>query len=187
VDWTFEYPLRTERLDLRPHRLDDLDDLVVFHSDPEVTRYIPWPARTRQQTLDALRVKLDRIVARAPGDWIVLAIEERSTGTVIGEVLIKREADGQAEVGYVIRADRQGQGLATEAVVGILDAASERFGLTTVDAVVEPPNTASARLLTRLGFIEHARERQGDVKLIRFRRAHRIDSGSNSRADTTSK
>lgn len=171
MDWVFDYPLVTERLDLRPHRLDDLDDLVVFHSDPETTRYIPWPVRTREQTLEALRIKLDRTVARAPGDWIVLAIEERSTGTVIGEVLIKREADGQAEVGYVIRTDRQGQGLATEAVVGILDAARDTLGVTTVDAVVEAPNTASARLLTRLGFTEHAREHKDTVELIRFRRA----------------
>lgn len=172
MDWNFEYPLITERLDLRPHRVDDLDDLIVFHSDPEITRYIPWPVRTREQTLEALRVKLDRTVARAPGDWIVLAIEERSTGTVIGEVLIKRDADGQAEVGYVIRADRHGQGLATEAVVGILDAAQAAFGVTTFDAVVEAPNVASARLLTRLGFTEHAREHEDSVELIRFRRAY---------------
>ena len=169
MDWAFDYPLSTERLELRPHRLDDLADLVVFHSDPEVTRYIPWPVRTLEQTREALRVKLDRTVARTPGDWIVLAIEERSTGTVIGEVLLKREADGRAEVGYVIRADRQGQGLATEAVVGILDAARESFGVTTVDAVIEAPNSASARLLTRLGFAEHTREHEGDVELIHFR------------------
>jgi hypothetical protein len=35
------YPLRTERLDLRPHRMDDLDDLYAFHSRPDVVRYTP--------------------------------------------------------------------------------------------------------------------------------------------------
>ena len=170
MDWTFDYPLSTERLDLRPHRLDDLDDLVVFHSDPEVTRYIPWPARTVEQTREALLVKLDRTAARVVGDWIVLAIEERETGTVIGEVLLKREVDDKAEVGYVIRADRQGRGLATEAVVGILDASRIQLGVTVVDAVVEAPNSASARLLTRLGFEERKREHEGEVELIRFRR-----------------
>ena len=168
MDWTFEYPITTARLDLRPHRLDDLDDLVVFHSDPEVTRYIPWPVRTVEQTREALRIKLDRTAARAIGDWIVLAIEERETGTVIGEVLLKRESDREGEVGYVIRPDRQGKGLAGEAVVAMIELARERFGVDVVHAVIEAPNAASARLLTRLGFVESGREVDDGVELVHF-------------------
>lgn len=35
--WAPDYPIRTSRLLLRPHLESDLDDLVPFHSDPEVT------------------------------------------------------------------------------------------------------------------------------------------------------
>ncbi len=55
------YPLRTERLDLRPHRPDDLEDLFAFHSRPEVVRYVPWPLRDREQTRAALQVKLGQV------------------------------------------------------------------------------------------------------------------------------
>jgi RimJ/RimL family protein N-acetyltransferase len=151
--WAFDLPLTTDRLRLRAHRTEDLDDLVVFHGDPLVTRYIPWPTRTREQTREALAVKLGRTRAAAPGDWIVLAVEERSTGTVVGEVLVKREEeDGRAEVGYALRTDRQGQGLASEAVTALLDAAAEAFGVVDVRAIVVDGNDASARLLVRLGF-----------------------------------
>lgn len=150
--WAFDLPLTTDRLLLRAHRVEDLDDLVVFHGDPLVTRFIPWPTRTREQTREALAVKLDRTRAEAPGDWIVLAMEERSTGTVVGEVLVKREGGGRAEVGYALRTDRQGQGLASEAVTALLDAAAEELGVVDVRAIVVDGNDASARLLVRLGF-----------------------------------
>ena len=70
-----ELPLRTERLVLREHRADDLDDLVVFHSDPDVVRWTPWPVRDRAATEAALAFKLDRVALEEPGQWLVLAIE----------------------------------------------------------------------------------------------------------------
>ena len=152
--WAPALPIETPRLLLRLHVPDDLDDLVVFHSDPVTTRYIPWPVRTRRQTLEALEKKYAAGVAANDGDWIVLAIEEKATGTVIGEVLLKR--GDVPEVGYVIRRDREGQGLASEAVSAMLAVA--RTYAAQVKAVVEPGNGASVRLLERLGFEQAGRE-----------------------------
>ena len=45
-----DLPRTTERLLLRVHRRDDLEDLVRFHGDPEVVRFIPWPQRDRAAT-----------------------------------------------------------------------------------------------------------------------------------------
>lgn len=147
--WELDLPLVTPRLLLRGHRPDDLDDLLVFHSDPAITRYIPWPVRDREQTRAALAGKLGRTTAR-PGEWLMLAVEERATGTVVGEALLKH-AD-EPEVGYVLRTDRQGQGLATEAVTALLAAATSSWQVSRVVAVVVDGNDASTRLLERLGF-----------------------------------
>jgi RimJ/RimL family protein N-acetyltransferase len=168
VIWTFNYPLRTERLDLRPHTLADLDDLEVFHGDPDVTRYIPWPVRDREQVRAALVAKIPQISASAAGEWIVLAVEQRSSGRVIGEVLLKRESDSVAEIGYAFARQGQGKGLATEAVVSLMSAAQRQLGILTFDAVVEQPNVASARLLTRAGFTPAPSTEPG---LLSFRRA----------------
>ena len=53
-----DVPIFTDRLVLRPHRMADLDDLVRFHGDPDVVRYLPWPVRDRAATEQALRMKL---------------------------------------------------------------------------------------------------------------------------------
>jgi RimJ/RimL family protein N-acetyltransferase len=167
VIWTFDYPLRTERLLLRPHTLDDLDDLVVFHSDPEVTRYTPWPVRDREQTREVLAVKVGQASASSPGDWVSLAIEEVRSGRVIGEIVLKRKSDTEAELGYALATSAQGQGFVAEAATFLLAEVARSLDVTTIDASVEKPNVASVRVLDRLGFIRIASE---DPHLLTFRR-----------------
>ncbi|MDN3310444.1 GNAT family N-acetyltransferase [Microbacterium oryzae] len=150
--WSPALPVTTDRLILRRHELRDLDDLVRFHSDPDTVRYLPWPVRDRDQTLAALEKKLDQHQATADGEWIVLAVEERASGEVIGELDLKRAGDGRAELGYVIRRDRQGRGLAREAVIPLLRYAFEKLDLDAVDAFISPGNAASTRFAERLGF-----------------------------------
>ncbi len=154
-----DFPLRTERLDLRPHRMEDLDDLARFHGDPEVVRWIPWPQRDREATETALRAKLDQGVLREPGQWLVLAIEHRESATVIGEVLLKWESatDRQGELGFALGRDHQGQGYAAEAAREMLRLGFEDLGLHRIVGVCIEQNHDSARLLQRLGFRREAR------------------------------
>jgi RimJ/RimL family protein N-acetyltransferase len=152
-------------LRLRPHRPGDLDDMLVYHSDPEVVRYIPWPVRTRDQTREALAMRLHQGTAHAVGEWLVLAMEETDTGTVIGEVLLKRSDDKNrvGELGYAMRSDRQGKGLASEAVRAMLNLGFRTFGLTSITAAVESPNMASRRLLERFGFARDESLDEGEL------------------------
>ena len=147
------YPLVTERLRLRPHHEDDLDDLVAFHSLPEVVRYVPWPVRDREQTRAALHAKLGRDALRAPGEWLVLAVELRATGRVVGEVLLKWDSDvsRQGELGFALHPDAQGKGLGAEAAQAMLRLGFDELGLHRISAVCIAGNERSARLLTRLG------------------------------------
>lgn len=150
-------PLETERLVLRPHRMDDLDDLVVFHGDPDVVRYVPWPVRDRAATEETLRAKLTQTELLAHGQWLVLAVELRSTGTVIGEVLLKWASDRQGEVGFAFAREHQGRGYAAEAATAMLRLGFDDLGFHRITAVVVDRNEASARLLGRLGFRQEAR------------------------------
>ncbi|MFF0270492.1 GNAT family N-acetyltransferase [Kribbella sp. NPDC004536] len=152
------YPLLTERLELRPHRMDDLDDLYAFHSRPEVVRYTPWPVRDREETRVALERKLPQGALTEPGQWLVLAIELRETGTVIGEVLLKWASaeDRQGEIGFALHTDYQGKGLAAEAAREILRVGFEELGLHRIVAILDDRNTPSAQLLERLGMRREA-------------------------------
>jgi RimJ/RimL family protein N-acetyltransferase len=158
IPWAPEYPVTTERLLLRPHRLEDLGDLLVYHSDPEVVRYIPWPVRSRAETRAALEKRIEQGTVVEEGQWLVLAIVLRDSGRVIGEVLLKydSETDARGELGYAIARDVAGNGYATEAATAMLSLGFEDFGLHRIVASLDARNTASAHLLERLGMRREA-------------------------------
>ncbi|MCW2530409.1 MAG: GCN5-related N-acetyltransferase [Pseudonocardiales bacterium] len=148
-----DFPIQTARLDLRPHRMSDLDDLVEFHSDPGVVRYIPWPVRDREATRATLRDKLARHTLTGAGQWLVLAVELRETGKVIGEILLKWESEEhrQGEIGYAYNAAFHRQGFATEAAAAILDYGFSTMALHRIVGKCDARNHGSARVLAGLG------------------------------------
>lgn len=152
-----QLPIETERLVLRPHRMADLDDLAVFHGDPEVVRFVPWPVRDRAATEEALRVKITQTALVAHGQWLVLAVEVRETGTVVGEVLLKWASDRQGEVGFAFARSHQGQGYAAEAARAMLRLGFDGLGFHRITAIVIDGNDPSVRLLERLGLRQEAR------------------------------
>ena len=155
--WRPALPLLTERLELRVHRADDVDDMLQFRSDPEVVRYVPWPVSTRADVEEALSKRLTADTVDAPGDWLILAIVLRETGQVIGEVLLKNSGEDAAELGYALHRSFHGMGLAREAAEAMLDLGVREFGLRRITAQLDERNTASAALLERLGFTLHRR------------------------------
>jgi RimJ/RimL family protein N-acetyltransferase len=145
--------LRTARLDLRQHRETDLDDLLVFHSDPGVTRFTPWPVRDREMTREALARRIPQDHVDGQGEALCLAIEHRADARVIGEVILfwHSEEDHQGEIGYALATAYHRQGLAGEAVVPVLDWGFTHLGLRRISATVISTNRASVAVLAKLG------------------------------------
>lgn len=143
--------------------MEDLDDLVRFHGDPEVVRYVPWPVRDRAATEAVLLRKLDQAQLTEPGQWLVLAVEQLATARVIGEVLLKWAEEGQGEIGFAFARDVHGQGYAREAAEAMLAVAFDHLGLRRVTAVTSEGNRESQRLLQRLGFEREARFVEGGL------------------------
>jgi len=160
MPWAPQLPILTERLELRVHRLDDVDDMLEFRSDPEVVRYVPWPVSTRADVEEALQKRLSAGRVDAVGDWLILAIVLRETGQVIGEVLLKNSGEDAAELGYALHRSFHGMGLAREAAKAMLELGIDGLGLRRIIAELDERNTASAALLERLGFTLHRRYRE---------------------------
>ncbi len=150
------YPLRTERPVLRPWRLDDLDTFHRLRRDPEVVRYLYDEPLTRDLA-DAKLRSLNSSIA-APGDWINVAVEVAATGEVAGDVGIGwiSEVHQQVELGYTFFAAHRGQGYATEASAAMVGLAFTGLGAHRLSARLDARNTASARVLERLGFRREA-------------------------------
>jgi RimJ/RimL family protein N-acetyltransferase len=157
---TVGYPVRTARLLLRPFAAGDLDAVYDLQSRPDVTRYLLYDVRDREQARESLR---ERIRAGQPGhdsDHLILALAVvlPETGAVIGDVglfWLSRE-HRQGEVGYVIHPDQAGHGYATEAARAMLGLGFGSFGLHRIVGRLDARNTASARVLERLGMRREA-------------------------------
>ena len=148
-----DLPLRTERLVLRAFRPDDLEPLLVFHSDPQSVRYVPYPPRDRSAVATVLQRKVLSTELRADGDLVELAVELAADGTVVGDVLLalRSREHGTLEVGYIFSPAFAGRGYATEAVRALLGLAFGPLGARRVIARVDARNVASIALLERLG------------------------------------
>ncbi|MEV4460058.1 GNAT family protein [Microbispora sp. NPDC049633] len=156
--FTPPYPITTPRLVLRPFAEADLDDLHAFHSLPEVTRHLYWDARTREETKAALDRKIACASLGEDGDVLSVAAALAGGGPVIGDLtlFLRSREHRQGEIGFVFNPACQGRGLATEAAREILRIGFEGLGLHRVHGNCDARNTASARLMERLGMRKEA-------------------------------
>ena len=150
--------LKSPRLILRPFRDPDLDVFAEYRSDPDVARYQSWtPPYTKDQAI-ALMKGMDSIQPGTPGMWLQLAVERQCQPGIIGDCAFQVFADGprQAQVGYTFSRSYQKQGYAAEAVRCLLDYLFGELHLHRVTATCDVENTASFRLLERVGMRREA-------------------------------
>ena len=151
--------LEAERLRLRAPRESDAESLFAVFSNPEVTRYWshpPWTDRAQATEL------IDDICRRAlDGQLWQWAITEHADDRLIGTVTLfsMNRNHRRCEVGFALRSDRWGQGLAREALSRAMRYAESEVGMRRFEADVDPDNAASLGLLRRLGFEEEGRAR----------------------------
>ena len=143
--------LKTPRLVLTPPRPADAADLVAAANDPDVVRWLarvphPYTARDAAFFLDIV----------APAECVYLA-RRRDTGALVGSIGLKPRPAGEGELGYWLARAEWGNGFATEAGRAIVALAFGPLGLGRLTATVVEHNTASARVLAKLGFVETGR------------------------------
>ena len=142
--------IETERLFFRKFELDDLPMLIEQRSDPDVNKYL---GGTRMQNPDALAKRIrfymscydSHGVGMCPMFW-------KETGEMIGAAgLQPLEDTGEIEVGYSIIKPFWGRGIGTEAAKGWLTFGFNELGLERIVAVAIEENTASRRIMEKLG------------------------------------
>jgi RimJ/RimL family protein N-acetyltransferase len=160
-----DYPIKTRRLILRPFTESDLDDLYAIQSLPEVARYLYWEPRDREQVRQALLSMVRGWALMTEGDVLALAVVLPSTGTVIGDVILKWTSieHRQGEIGYVFHPGYGGQGFATEAATVLLRLGFDDLRLHRIIGRIDGRNTASARVLERLRMRREAHFIQNEI------------------------
>ncbi|MET1061122.1 MAG: GNAT family N-acetyltransferase [Nocardioides sp.] len=148
------WPVRTERLTLRRARPEDLPAIGAYRVLPAVNEWLPTAPLTPEEHVAHISGKSD-------GMERTFVIEH--DGTVIGDLYLavqdawgqvevaERTNEVQAEVGWCLDPAYQGRGYASEAVAGLLRVCFVDLGLRRVVANSFAGNTASWRLMERLG------------------------------------
>lgn len=146
--------LETERLVLRPWRVEDAPELraVLDSNDAHLRPWIPFMV-DEPRNLEGTRAWLEEIVeAFRSGAARRYRIDRRDVAGLVGEVmLIDRVAGDAIECGYWLDARVEGQGYATEAVERLMIHAFEDLGVSGVEFHCDERNGASNALPPRLG------------------------------------
>jgi len=137
----------TERLVLRPLRIDDAEALHPMYSDAEANTYGSHPATT---TFEESHARLEKAIADTA--WRAWAVTLKGDDTAIGTVASYEKRQGKVtEIGYVLKRTYWGSGLVTEAVATLIDLLFAE-GQRRVFADTDPDNAPSIAVLKRLGF-----------------------------------
>jgi len=151
--------LQTPRLTLRPFMEDDIPAFSRYRSAPEVARYQGWEAPYSLKQAVQFINHMKAATPGEPGQWYQIAFERKSDGVLIGDCVFKILEDDthQAEIGFTLARDYQGQGYASEGVSRLLQYLFEEMNLHRVRGNCDPQNEASIRLMKGLGMRHEGR------------------------------
>ncbi|GAB4474239.1 MAG: GNAT family N-acetyltransferase [Anaerolineae bacterium] len=144
--------IETERLRLRLFRMGDVDDYYrLIYADPEVMRYLPGGApRPHVKAVEAIAYFIGYQDLHGYSLW---AVERRADGAFLGHcgLVLLPHGGGKVEIAYAIGRPYWGQGFTTEAAHATLRFGFERLELPAIYALAVPENTASTRVMEKIG------------------------------------
>ena len=146
-----EIEIKTERLKLRPLRLQDLNDVHTYASDLENTRYMLFlPNDTLEETEAFLRSAQQEWQREQPEDY-EFGIE--LDGHVIGAVSVYLTEDRtEGEMGWILNKRFWRKGYMLEAAMTVRNYAIQKLGVMRLVAHCDDRNEPSWRLMEKLSF-----------------------------------
>ncbi|MSW68992.1 MAG: GNAT family N-acetyltransferase [Actinobacteria bacterium] len=147
------WPLRTERLVLRPYEPRDAEAFVEAWASEEWSSLLLSRPMNRAEVVEMVR----RRTAAASDEFVSLVVEHE--GVVVGDSLLHLQGTGmsEGEIGWTVLPQHAARGFATEAAREVLRLGFEHYGLRRIVANLDARNHRSAALCERLGM-----RREGD-------------------------
>jgi ribosomal-protein-alanine N-acetyltransferase len=143
--------LETERLYLRPIKTADTPAVFEYAHDPEMTHYTLWSQhRSLEDSMLFVEQILASYAAGRPAPWAVVRKEDMQMIGTTGFVHWF-PSHGRAEIGYAIGRKWWAKGYASEAARSALAFGFKKMLCNRIEAVCNVPNTASARVMEKIG------------------------------------
>ena len=158
--------IETERLLIRPFKLEDIEPSYLMNLDAEVSQYTGDGGIVSKKEIER------RIVENVFGDYKKhgfgrLAVELKGADKFIGFTGLKYLEDlEEVDLGYRFMKEYWGNGIATESGKACLDLGFNKLGLKRMIAMVLPENKNSIHVLEKLNF-EFEKEMIEDGLLVK--------------------
>ncbi|WP_291129128.1 GNAT family N-acetyltransferase [Flavobacterium sp. UBA7682] len=148
--------IETERLLLRRIDQNDVEEVLALRGNPETMKYIPRPlAKTKEEALVHIAMIEEKIENNTGINWGITIKGSNKIIGIIGHYRIQPE-NHRAEIGYMSLPEYNGKGYITEAIKAVVEYGFEQMNLHSIEAVIDPGNTASERVLQKNGFVKEA-------------------------------
>jgi RimJ/RimL family protein N-acetyltransferase len=167
--------IKTNRLLLRPHRLEDFERYVPLWDAAEMRRQEPNMALSAEEAWARL--------LRFIGHWQcfgygLFVVEALGSGELIGELgcaqfkrhLGDERFDTVPEAGWRVVSSRRRQGIAIEAMQAVLQWLEQTMCATRTVCMIHPDNVASLAVAARLGYREYRRAAYKDRAIVLLER-----------------
>ena len=136
--------LEDDEIVLRRPIDDDVPAIAAACQDPDIPRWTPVPSPYTED--DA------RSFVEYAREHAVFAITERGSGELLGMIEVHEPEDGASSIGYWMKKESRGRGLAARALELVSRWAITDLGAARVWLVTEPDNVASQRVAEKAGF-----------------------------------
>jgi len=142
--------LETERLLLRPLSADEVDCLYCISNEPNVRLYLWDNEPVSEETIEGFVAQSDRMFSEVKIG--VFGVRMRGREDLLGFCgFVRLEGMEEPELWYELTQKVWGKGIATEAAWACVRYAFEEVGMERVISGVDAPNTASLRVIEKLG------------------------------------
>ncbi len=144
--------IHTERLILREIQESDWKQIHSYFSNPDVMRYMEHGASTEAETMNYIK-RVIEWQKDEPRIHIVLGVVLKNYGNIIGgcDLHMPNLRHRQGELVYRLNPQYWGCGYATEASKAMIDMGFTQMGLHRIEALCDVRNTASIKVLEKLG------------------------------------
>ena len=148
--------LETERLLLRRIDENDVEEVFALRGNPETMKYIPRPiVKTKEDALAHIAMIEDKILNNIGINWGITIKGNSKIIGIIGHYRISAE-NHRAEMGYMSLPETFGNGFISEAIKAVVAYGFEQMNLHSIEAIIDPENIASERVLQKNGFVKEA-------------------------------
>jgi ribosomal-protein-alanine N-acetyltransferase len=129
---------------------------LELRGSPVTMQFIPRPlVKTKEEALTHFKMIEDKIENNEGINWAITLKGYPKLIGIIGHYRIQPE-NHRCEIGYMLLPQYNGKGIVTEAIKVVLEYGFENLQMHSIEAVIDPENVASERVLQKNGFVKEA-------------------------------